>query len=268
MKKRIIIFCAVLSVLSLTAFGFIGWDDTKTNQLKTIINEDVASNSQVIENINKKVFTDFIYDVGPRFSGIKKGDLNNAKSFSDFIGDEHAQRIVSYKSLSTIILEDDRQTDLRVTRNSGDLTAAQLEFLKSLDYSTNILIWADYTEKNKETGELEESHWTPYLTIVPEKQASYQPGKDALIQYLKESSEDVRINVEAEKLQPAKLYFTVTKKGTIANVKLDRTSNYPAVDSKMVELITNAPGNWEPAENSKGEKVDQELVVSFGLMGC
>jgi hypothetical protein len=36
----------------------------------------------------------------------------------------------------------------------------------------------------------------------------------------------------------------------------------------MTELITNFPGTWEPAENSKGEKVDQELVVSFGLMGC
>jgi len=36
----------------------------------------------------------------------------------------------------------------------------------------------------------------------------------------------------------------------------------------MIELITKTPGEWQPAENYKGEKVDQELVVSFGLMGC
>jgi len=36
----------------------------------------------------------------------------------------------------------------------------------------------------------------------------------------------------------------------------------------MMELIKNTPGNWNPAENSKGEKVIQKLVFSFGIMGC
>jgi hypothetical protein len=142
--------------------------------------------------------------------------------------------------------------------------------MQSLDYSTNFVIWADYEGKNKETGELEDTHWTPYLTIVPEKQAEYTHGKEALKKFLKENSEATRIKakVEPEKLQPAKLFFTVTKTGTIENVRLDRTSNYPLVDNKMIELIKNTPGTWIPAENHKGEKVDQELVVSFGLMGC
>jgi hypothetical protein len=108
------------------------------------------------------------------------------------------------------------------------------------------------------------------LTIVPETQAEYSKGKAALKEYLKESSKASRdiANVDPEKLQPAKLYFTVTKKGAIENVKLDRTSNYSLVDEAMIELIKNAPGTWKPAENLKGEKVEQELVVSFGLMGC
>jgi hypothetical protein len=36
----------------------------------------------------------------------------------------------------------------------------------------------------------------------------------------------------------------------------------------MMELIQMTPGQWQPAENELGEKVDQELVVSFGLIGC
>ena len=36
----------------------------------------------------------------------------------------------------------------------------------------------------------------------------------------------------------------------------------------MIQLIKNTPDQWVPAENEKGEKVEQELVVSFGLMGC
>jgi hypothetical protein len=33
-------------------------------------------------------------------------------------------------------------------------------------------------------------------------------------------------------------------------------------------MITNMPGKWNPATNSKGEKVDQELVFFFGRQGC
>ena len=250
------------------AFGFINRNNSETDQAETTVNEDVAINTPVIEKINKRIFSDFIYDVGSRFRVIKKRDLDNVRSFSDFIGEDHAQRIVYYKSLSVTILDGDKQTDIKETGNDGVLTAAQIKLLQSADYSTNLLIRAEYTEKNKETGELENSYWTPYLTIVPEKQAVYVPGKDALLEYLKEYSKEARVNVQADKLKPAKLFFTVTKKGTIENVKLDRTSGYPSVDKTMIELIIKAPGKWEPAEDANGEKVDQELVISFGLMGC
>ena len=86
--------------------------------------------------------------------------------------------------------------------------------------------------------------------------------------YLRENSKESRVNIQPDKLRPAKLIFTVTKMGTIENVRLDRTSNFPVVDKTMIELISNAPGKWMPAENIEGEKVDQELVVSFGSMGC
>ena len=76
------------------------------------------------------------------------------------------------------------------------------------------------------------------------------------------------INVDPEQLKPARLYFTVTKDGTIENLKLDSGSGYPEVDKKMMELITKTPGAWLPAKNSKAETVNQELVVFFGLMGC
>ncbi|MEL7004496.1 MAG: hypothetical protein AAFN93_17445 [Bacteroidota bacterium] len=62
--------------------------------------------------------------------------------------------------------------------------------------------------------------------------------------------------------------FTVTKNGTLENVRLTATSGYPSVDELMVELIDSLPAKRNPAENSEGEKVDQELVFFFGLMGC
>jgi hypothetical protein len=47
------------------------------------------------------------------------------------------------------------------------------------------------------------------------------------------------------------------------------TTGYSSLDDKFIELIKNIPGLWIPAENSKGEHVDQELVFTFGpANGC
>lgn len=268
MKKSILIFCAVIITLSFTAFSVIQMSNSEVNELDKLESESVVMSTLVNDKITNRIFTDFIYDVGPRFSPIKKSDLDKIKSFNDIIGQEHANRIVEYKWVTVVLIIDDKESNVREFGTSDVLTEAQLKLLHSFNYSTNLMIAADYQGKNKETGALEDTHWTPYLTIVPEKQAEYSEGIVDLKKYLKDNSEAARTHVIAEKLQPAKLYFTVTKKGTIENVRLDKTSNYPLVDKKMIELITNLPGKWDPAENQKGEKVDQELVVSFGLMGC
>jgi hypothetical protein len=268
MKKNIIFICITLITLSLAAYGFSNSKDLKTERLGLSVDENITNKNQASNKAENKIFTNFIYDVGPRFGAIKKTKINKIKSFNDFISKEHSERIVSYKSVSIILIKDDKRTDTKITGYSNKLTTAQLKLIQSLDYSTNFLIRAEYLQLNKETGELEDSYSTPHLTIVPKKEASYSGGKSALKKFLKENSEKARRNVEAGKLKPAKLYFTVTKKGNIENVNLDRSSNYPLIDEKMIELINNTSEKWNPAENSKGEKVDQELVVSFGLIGC
>jgi hypothetical protein len=269
MKKNIIIFCTVLVTLSLSAFGLINWNDSEKDQLETKeIDSDVDSTAQVFEKIEKRIVSDFIYDIGPRFNAVKKSDIDQALTFADFISAELENSIVSYESVEVIIIKDDKESDIREIGFSDVLNSSQIELLRSANYSTNFKIRADYQKKNNETGVLEDSYATPHLTVVPEKQAEYESGKSGLMKYLKEQSKHVVVNVKANELQPAKLLFTVTKEGTIENVRLDRSSRYPSIDNLMIELIIKAPGSWEPARNSEGKKVDQELVVSFGLMGC
>lgn len=153
---------------------------------------------------------------------------------------------------------------------------------KKVAHTVNYMLYPDYPESypdhpdffysvgttNKKAGRLEHSDSTSYLTIVPEKQAVYVNGMDALIDYLKESNKKNTAIVRRSELKPGQLYFTVNKEGTISNVGLITTSGYPYIDKMLAELIANAPGEWEPAENSKGEKVDQKLILSFGAAGC
>lgn len=268
MKQRILVFCTVLATLGLIAFGVMNWNDAETDQLQVTDNVALVMYTVALEKTNKSVFSDFVYDVGPRFAPMKKGKLDKATSIDDFFSAEEIKKMVSLKSVSIIVIKDDKQSDIRETGPSAALTEAQLKLLKTFDYSTNFLIRAEYTQKNKLTGAMEESYTTPHQTIVPEKQAKYAGGTDALMEFLKENSKEVIVDVQADKLRPAKLFFTVSKKGTIENVHLDRPSGYSKVDKTMIELISKAPGSWQPAENAKGEKVNQELVISFGLRGC
>tara|TARA_R110000787_G_scaffold22308_3_gene64932 strand:- start:5328 stop:6137 length:810 start_codon:yes stop_codon:yes gene_type:complete len=269
MKKSILFFGAALIILGLSAYSFLDWDKKETAVLETsVVNEDLASTKPAIEKKKNEVFEDFIYDVGPRFGSIKKKIVQNARNIDAFYDEEQLQKIETLKSVEVILVINDKWTDIREIGYSNEFNDAQLALLQSSDYGTNFIVRADYLEKNNETGVLEETHSTPHLTIVPEKQATYFMGKETLKDYLREGSKESRVHVEPEKLQPAKVFFTVTKNGTIKNVYQDRLSGYPEVDKKMLELILNLPGTWEPAENTKGEKVDQELVVSFGLMGC
>jgi len=267
MKKRTIIFSLAVTILSLT-LGFIIWNEVITDQKVALRYEPVAFNTQAEPNINVEDIPDFFYSIGTRFAVIKKTDIDKARSINDFLPLKQTQKIEIYKSVKVIILDDSKQTDLRETGNTATLNAAQIKLLQSTKHSTNILIRADYQEKNKDTNELQDGYSTPYLTIVPEKQAVYVNGMDALINYLKENSKEKTTIVQKDKLQPGKLYFTVNKKGNIVNAKITATSGYPSIDKMMIDLITKAPGQWESANNYKGEKVDQELVFSFGIIGC
>lgn len=261
------VFSATFIALSIAAFGFNTWNDFESDQSKTPDIHCAPSNNLAVEN-HKKVYSNFSYNLGSRFSPLKKGDLNNVKSIVDFLPEEETRAVVSYKSVSVITIENDKQTDIRETGKTDVLTTEQLSLLHSFNYSTNFLIRADYLGVNEETGKFEDNYFSPHLTIVPEKQASYMGGKDLLLAYLRENNRENTANLNEDNLQPAKLYFTVTTTGEVSNVKLDKTSGYLSIDDKMIQLITNTPEKWIPAENSKGEKVNQELVISFGMLGC
>lgn len=262
MKKYIIIFSALIVTLSLAASSIINWNDSNT----TSKDKEVVFNNS--EDKSDDIFSDFVYGIGPRFDGIKKSDFDKATSIDAFLENDQLSAINKLHSVNIVVIENDRPTNISAYGDSKVFNKQQLDLLDTFDYSTNFMVKTEYEKVNGESGQTEFTHSTPHLTIVPEKQAVYDQGYKALKLFLKENSKDTWNTIDPNKLQPAKLYFTVTKSGTIENIRLDRSSNFEMVDKRMIEILDKAPGNWSPAENSKGEKVDQELVVSFGLMGC
>ena len=234
------IFCAVLLTCSVATLGHVKTTETDP---------------------------DLLYKVESRFiHTITKEDLFRARSITDIVPKTATESVESYESVRVAVLDEEGETSK--TGNSSTLSEAQLKLLRSTDYSTDFYIRANYQRKNAITGKLEKEYLVYYMTIVPEKQAEFGDGIEAVINYLKENSKEETAIIEQDQLRPGQVSFTVTKEGDIAKVKLNATSGYTSVDETLVELITSMPGKWKPATNAKGEKVDQEFVFFFGVEGC
>ena len=269
MKKYLLIFCIIAGVLSFTYCKNSNQEDLSVNTFEPTVSEEIAMNTQAKDPTpNKKVFESFIYDIGPRFGPIKRETVQNARSIDDFLNEEQLSKIEQINSVTIQVMEGIFASYFIEKGTSATFTEAQLKLLQSLKYSTSLMLLVEFQEMNNHENRLVNNYVSPYVTIVPEKQATYLFSEDTLKDYLRVNTEEARADVDPEKLQAAKLYFTVTKEGAVENVRLDRSSFYPKVDETMINLMQNLPGSWTPAKNANGEFVDQELVVSFGLIGC
>ena len=259
MKKNILLLCATLTSVSLMAFGFMNWTP-KTGECHP--HSDETSKAESAQ------YSDFFYGIGPRFHPIIKSELKKYKSMYDFITEDEASQVKKFDNVSVIIILNERQTNIRAHGTTAELTNEQQQLIQSSDYATSFTVRGDYYGKDPYTGKMSDLHFGPHYTVVPNKQAQYMPGESVLIDYFTAGNKENTLNLDEKKLRPAKLYFTITKTGNIANIRLDNHSGYKKIDSTMENLLLQLPGKWQPAENDKGEKVDQELVISFGLVGC
>lgn len=267
MKKDAIMFFGKLTLLTLLIFCFTS---CKNNEIEESTNDDLALVNSNIEPLNTNKIPDLSFGVDSRGAAIKKVDIDKATTIYDFLNEGEKQQIAHLNFTEIIIIKDGEQTDIREHGNSDQLTDAQIKLLRSAELFTQFSIKTVFKARHTETGKLEERFFNPYLTIVPEKQATYVNGKEALINYFKDNSKDNMHIIKGDNFNAVMLYFTVTKEGKISNVYQElMKTGYPSIDEKFMELIKNMPGEWTPAENTKGEPIDQELVFTFGPRdGC
>lgn len=270
MKTRILIAVLIAASVGITAHSFTDRSHTTYYNMqapgcKNAGDIDLLESPQIGPD-NK--YRDFYYDMGTRFGPISKSELIKVTSVRDFFEEELIASIESYQSVSIArVVNDERTTDQKNGKDA-QFTPDQISFLRSFDYSTNFVLQVDFQARSTTSGKLFNDYRSPHLTVVPEKMASYAAGKQALIDYLGSKNKELTKDLDQDRLQPAKLYFTVTSSGELGSIELGKSSGYPDIDENIIELLKNAPGSWIPAQNSNGEKVDQQLVISFGLIGC
>ncbi|WP_323789407.1 hypothetical protein [Psychroserpens sp.] len=269
MKKNIIIFSTSLAIVSLLFLCFTNWNSSKIEASKLSENKNLALD-QNVKTENKKDIPDLYYGVDTRFAAIKKSVVDKATTIYDFLNDGEKQQIEHIHSVKLVMIQDNQLSNIRALGTNDQLTVEQLKILKSTGYFSHFTIRTEFKGKNKDTGQLEDRFFGPHITVVPDKQAAYKDGNDVLINYLKDNSLESMNAINGNDLGAIKISFMVTKEGKVSNVKHDAmTTGYSSIDEKLMDLVKNIPGEWTPAENSNGEKMDYEFVFTFGPRdGC
>ncbi len=209
------------------------------------------------------------FDLDSRFLlTVTKEQLRTARTIYDIVPGEPEHEIVSYSSVSIRTYVNEQETDIAAVGTGPVLDPAQLALLRSLDYSSNFLIYAQFTEKDATTGATRGNYASPHVTIVPEHQATNSLGKEALVAHVRNGTSALAYVVDAEKLRSGKVHFTVDRSGAVTGIRLSESSGYPLLDQRVLELLNTLPGTWQAATNAKGEAVEQEFVFSFGIVGC
>ena len=107
MKKNILIITVLIIAISVTAFDFLSEDNNKCEAAESklaAIDKPGTKNNALSRDF------EFIYFVGTRFTrAIKKSDLDQAKSITEFLSEEEVNRIVSYHSVKVTLLDDIHQ---------------------------------------------------------------------------------------------------------------------------------------------------------------
>ncbi|MFT4679305.1 MAG: hypothetical protein ACI84C_001930 [Flavobacteriales bacterium] len=265
MKKNILIFIALLGTLSLTAWGYLNWAQSASQYGEHICQPGPLCSSQVI--IKPEPAINLRYDIDSRFTKMTRTKLNELRSIEDIFPYDPSSPIIKYNNIRVYANYLDK--DHFEVGSTEIFNKAQLEVLSSAEYSTTVLITATCIRIKAYTEELENDSLFCYRTIVPEHEAQFTSGLDALLLYLRNNSKDKVSIIDENYVQKGKLYFTITRNGEISNIRVDATSGYPRIDNDFIELLANMPSKWQPAKNAFGVNIDQEFVFFFGAgAGC
>jgi hypothetical protein len=242
--------------------------------ITTIANESDRSSTIPCSEIETEVATiepepiDFTFGIGPRFGPITKSTLTGYTDAEDFLGEIEMERNGKVDSTQLVLIVDDRPTDLRYNGYQRQLTEEQKEILRMASVGSSFHLTTYFEPISKLAEEKGYHIFYPHFTIVPETQATYVFGFDAVCDYLKETVKDDIQNLKEEDLTSAMLSFRVGTSGQVEHPRLMRSCGFSSIDEKLMKAILSIPGSWIPAKNERGESVSQELVFFYGRTGC
>ena len=273
--KILTLLSAVVITVVITAFG-IGNSNGINNITEEVLTEQsTASNKHVVmlkSGFGVPVSDDYpggqslYYSVRGKYDKpVTQEELKKAEMISDLIENYPHKWIKEYVSVE--VKASDGNHNVIAMGKDDKLTEEQLEVFQNAELATDIVVDVDYKSKNYINNEIESQELKVYMTVVPEKEATYAGGYEKMIYYLEENSRSQMETYDLNKMQRAIIQFTVNEKGETESIRIGQSTGEEEVDKLLVDLISAMP-DWNPAEQADGKKVKQHFEFTVGRDGC
>lgn len=269
MKKSVLILGAILITFSLTAFGYINWVENEKD-LECSAEKDPAeiAESETSEEVSftMPMIEEISFSIQSKgFHTITRSKLQGVRSISEILPEEVDW--TTYPIRSVKLSTDIEGLEFHEMGKGLELNEAQIQLLRSTAISQSFILTAK-CEGSHPGVDVENFELNYIITVVPENEAEYPGGYDELINYIKKETEKETAHLLKDQLKFGRLTFIVSSSGNITDLELNSSSGYTDLDEKIFELLMDLPKAWIPATNAIGDKVDQELELFFGRMGC
>ena len=196
------------------------------------------------------------------YISITKAELKDAHTLTDINKNYKSSWVKEYLSVEVSTIH---QGKLRKSVSKSEiLNQEQKDNINMADADTDISVKIQYLPNNTlETKEIKEINFS--FNPIPEKEATYFGGEEALKTYLKENAINKIPNSSFKNYDLAAIKFTINEAGQVINVHVFESSKDEKIDELLLETIRKMP-TWKPAAYENGTKVKQEFVLTIGNM--
>ena len=203
---------------------------------------------------------------GDYVHSIQKADLTGVTSLSDLKEGYPSSWILEGNYISTKLTIYSRQDSMVYHGLNETLDKEPRAAISMLDLEDRVTVQVKYRHLNAVTETYDKREMNFSVSVVPDKEAYFEAGEEALDNYIKTTIIDKMKSYSTEAL--TEVTFVVNEQGQTTEVSLSKSSNIEPLDELIISALTNLP-SWVSAKNAKGEKVRQQFVLRLSnTFGC
>ena len=251
-------------IFSFLLFSTLSFSQSFTERFLQVDFEE-ASKGPSIEMIRQN-FRFEVYPANVPAKPVSRKELSAAKSMLDLMSEYPSTWVSNYISTEIGVISNGKKKTAE--GSDGTLNKEQRALLKIADFNTEVSINVKYKQENSATREIEVNNLNFLIGVIPDTEATYPGGEEALRAYLKKNVVDRISDADLRALDQGTVQFTINIKGQVEAVELTDKTDKSSIDQLLLKAIEAMP-QWQPAKDTKGTTVKQQFKFSAGnRYGC
>ena len=186
---------------------------------------------------------------------VSQSELQSAANLAEIHERYPEDWVDSYLDTKIQVTEDGQATS--AMGNDGNLTPEQKQLIKQAKVGSELKLYVKYMPKNNLKNNTKKEMDFSY-NILPAQLPEFNGGEDARQAYVDQAIISKLTPAQKEKLDLARVQFTITPDGSIHNPHILESSGDEDIDQLLLQAFEGMPA-WLPARKIDGSPIDHAI---------